>query len=272
MTSALMLIGLGFVIAVAARSMPGDDEQDALGELSVSVPDWVGNVFLWGTLAVAGLFAIYILMAMRRGGSWAGFRRALFRMLTLILWAGGFYLIYAITRPPQEGAPVTPPPPLEPNEVVDTINVDPSVTASWVAGVLLTLILVAAVVRIVMAMRSDSQEEEEVSLKLGSDATVEDELAEPLTMVASTDPRARVINAYAEFEGFSKEKGLGRRVSETARHHTRRTGTDLGAQPDDLRELGNQYEKARFAETPVDADNAEIAEGAWQRIRKRIGS
>lgn len=268
-TSALMLIGLGFVIAVSARSMPGDDGQETLGDISFTVPDWVGSVFVWVSLAVAGALAAYVLLAIRRGGTWADLGRVIKRVLTVIIWAAGFYLIYAITRPPVEEASAPPPPQLEPDNVADLIDVKPSLTASWVAAVLVILIIAAVLIRVALTLRNPKVVED-VALEPATDPVELEELAEPLTIIASDDPRSRVINTYAEFELFSMEAGLGRTVSETARHHARRAGAGLGAEPGDLRALGDQYERARFAEATVDVDNAEKAEIAWHRIRSRL--
>lgn len=268
-TSALMLIGLGLVIAISARSMPGDDQQDTLGDIHLEIPDWVGTVFVWVVLAIAGMVALYLFLAMRRGGSWADLKRVLSRLLTVIVWAGGFYLIYAIARPPAEEAATGSLPQLEPDAVVDMVDVEPSVTAGWVAGVLSVVIIAAALVRLSMSMRTGRTIETTQTESIAEPMVVE-QIAEPLTMIPSTDPRSRVINAYAEFELRSKEEGLGRLVSETARHHAGRAGPDLGVEPADLRALGDQYERARFAESHIEEGNAEVAESAWQRIKDRI--
>lgn len=268
-TSALILIGLGFVIAVSARSMPADDEE-TLGDISFNVPDWVGSVFVWVTLAVAGAFALWVLTEIRRGGTWGDLRRVLKRAVMVVVWAAAFYLIYAITRPPLDKAPTTPPPQMEPDNLVDMIDVEPSVTAGWVAGALVILIIVAVLVRVVSTMRGQP-EIDDIPVEPAPEPPVFEELAEPLTIIASDDPRSRVINTYAEFEMLSQEEGLGRRVSETARHHARRAGDGLGAEPADLHVLGDQYERARFAEVPIDVDNAEEAETSWRRIKDRLG-
>lgn len=270
-TSAVLLIGLGFMIAVSARSLPGQGEEETLGDIRVDLPEWFGALVQWIALAVAGVLAIYLLMSIRRGErwSWSELKGVLSRLLLILFWAGVFLLVYSSTRPPEQQAPPAggSPPPAE--DVGEIIDVGPSVSAGWMAGALVFLIVAAAIARIALTLRPDP--EAIAQIEETPDHLEAPQLAEPQSPVLGTDPRSRVINAYADFESWSKDAGIGRRRSETARHHAERAGVGVGAELGDLQTLGQHYEAARFGDVKLADEDADAAETAWARIRARIG-
>ncbi len=58
-TAGLVLMGLGYVIAVSARDLPGQDETEPLLDLALPSLDWLVAASAWAVLAVAvGLLAV----------------------------------------------------------------------------------------------------------------------------------------------------------------------------------------------------------------------
>lgn len=84
------------------------------------------------------------------------------------------------------------------------------------------------------------------------------------------DPRRAVLLAYASLERASADRGLSREPNETAAEHLRRTLGSLPVNQDELVELGQLYEQARFSTDPIRTTDRDRARAILERARDDI--
>lgn len=270
LTSALVLIGLGLVVALSAQSLPGQEDEEGLGDIALAMPDWFWPLLEWTALGVAALVAIYLVLSIRRGGDWdwSDLRRVLSRFLVILLWAGAFYFIYAITRPPEDGGSSPTEASGGATDVGPALDIGPVFASAWVAVVLIVLVIAAVIARAAMsASEADSKAQSPAKSDSSSGGRVPDLPRRP----AGGGPNDRVINAYIDFESESHNVGVTRGTSETPRQHARRVLRQVGADRGDLEVLGSRYEMARFGDAQLEEDDASDAESALQRILRTMG-
>jgi hypothetical protein len=264
-SAAVLTIGLGYVVAVSAHSLPGEDGGDALVDARFAFPPALIELFQWAILAVAAGGALFCLLSVARAARREKFDFKRFRVL--IYWLIAFYLALQIRPPVTPEAGGGPPPiPLPPGEA--PVAPGEVIEAGWVAGVLVVAVVAAVVARILLSRR---QELPVVGADQVPTATLSPGLARPLATTEASDPRGRILNAYASFERGTLEAGYGRQVSETPRGHARRAGRGLDLEPEALAVLEGEYEAVRFGDQPVGSSDAEAAESAWARLRGRLG-
>lgn len=271
LTSALVLIGLGLVVALSAQSLPGQEDEEGLGDMAFAMPDWFWPLLEWTALGIAALVAIYLVLSIRRGGEWdwSDLRRVLSRFLVILLWAGAFYFIYAITRPPEDGGSS----PIEASggesDVGAALDIGPVFASAWVAVVLVVLVIAAVIARAAMSSATEADSKAQGPAK--SDASSGGRVPDLPRRLAGGGPNDRVINAYIDFESESHNVGVTRGTSETPRQHARRVSRQVGADRVDLEVLGSRYEMARFGDAQLGEDDASDAESALQRILRTMG-
>jgi hypothetical protein len=265
-SAAILMIGLGYVVAVSSHSLPGEDGGEALIDAELSIPHSLVVGFQWAILALAAAGALIALLSVARAARREEFDFKRFRVL--IYWIIAFVLALQI-RPPQEpdAGGAAPPLPALPGET--PVGSGTVIAAGWVAGVLVVAVVVALVVRLVLARRvPEPAPGARVSESFSSGPLA---LAEPLAPSTASDPRGRILTAYAGFERGTLDAGFGRHVSETPRGHAVRAGRELDLQREALDALEEGYEAVRFGELPVTSEDAEAAESAWARLRGRLG-
>ena len=262
-TAGLVLMGLGYVIAVSARGLPGQDEAEPLLDLTLPSLDWLVAASAWAVLAAAVGLAAFLLLNLRRIVPRE--RPRSMRWLIIVVAVGVGYFISVFTFEELESGPLALP------DIGDVVVVGEATTqAAWVVGVLLTVVIVAAFVRVAILIRLGPS-------IFGPEDHPDDDrpvvssvvpIAEPIPTRTGSDPRSRVINAYAGFEAGARDKGAGRRRSETSRRHTFRVKSELSIDGEDLATLSHGYSVARFGESVVNSSDADLAERAYGRIKE----
>jgi len=262
-TAGLVLMGLGYVIAVSARDLPGQDEAEPLLDLTLPSLDWLVAASAWAVLAVAVGLAAFLLLNLRRIVPRE--RPRSMRWLVVVVAVGVGYFISVFTFEELESGSLALP------DIGDVVVVGEATTgAAWVVGVLLAVVIAAAFVRVAILIRSgpsifgpeDHPDEEQAVVSFSVP------MAKAILTVTGSDPRSRVINAYAGFEAGARDKGAGRRRSETSRRHTTRVASELSIDSEDLTTLSHGYSVARFGESVVKASDAALAEAAYGRIKE----
>ena len=265
-TAGLVVVGIGYLVAVAARSLPGQDEEHPLVDIGFTVPGGIQNAIVWILVAFTALGAALLVLSVKRGSP--GKFPPLRTLYTLATWLIILLVIYRyaapaieeageITQELEEGAP-----PAEPSG-------SPTATAAaWIVSAVISAAIAAALIRLATIARATDWTFDRAQPEGFPGAASHPAI--PITRLQGSDPRARVINAYADFETGAKRAGVERSESETPRRHAARVGAELALARDDLGELSRSYEAVRYAESEVSEDLAEKAESAWSRLRSRI--
>ncbi len=82
------------------------------------------------------------------------------------------------------------------------------------------------------------------------------------------DPRQRIYFYYLAFIRRGGEKGLPRDHSQTPDEYAAALQTALPAADEDIHALTQAFMSARYSRQPVEAQQAQSVENAWERIRK----
>lgn len=253
----IALVLLGFVVAVAARSRPGGADE-ALLEFDLDLGFDVTQILVWVILVLAILGTVLLVLGAnqdrpdedKRKRSWWGIALGILFSLVVLRYL----------RPLAEGLFE----PVGAESVAASAIEDPSPApggnSAWLFSILIAAILVAALTRVGLTVRS-------------ADGSFDPPLAEapslstpawgpgPVAVALGADPRSRVIRAYAEFENVTAVAGVGRGLAETARHHGRRAATELNVNGNDISALIAIFSSTRFGRsevTPIDAESAEL--------------
>jgi len=264
-TAGLVVVGIGYLVAVAARSLPGQEEDEPMVDIGFTVPEGVQNSIVWILVAFTALGAALLVLSVKRGSP--GKVPPLRTLYTLATWLIILLVIYRYAAPALEEAGEIASelqdgePPAEPRG-------SPTATAAaWIVSAVISAAIAAALIRLATIARAtdwsfDRSQPEGAPVTPSKPASV--------NRLEGSDPRARVINAYADFETGAKSAGVARSESETPRRHASRVGAELALAREDLGELSSSYEAVRYAESEVTEDLAEKAESAWARLRARI--
>ena len=262
-TAGLVLMGLGYVIAVSARDLPGQDETEPLLDLALPSLDWLVAASAWAVLVVAVGLAAFLLLNLRRIVPRE--RPRSMRWLVIVVVVGVGYFISVFSFEELESGSLALP------DIGDVVVVGEATTgAAWVVGVLLAVVIAAAFVRVAILIRSGPsifgpEDHPDDDPAVASSSVP---MAKPIPTSTGSDPRSRVINAYVGFEAGARDKGAGRRKSETSRRHTSRVESELSIDSEDLATLSHGYSVARFGESVVKASDADLVEVAYGRIKE----
>lgn len=266
-TAGLVVIGIGYLVAVAARSLPGQEEEEPLVDIGFTVPEGVRSSIVWLLVAFTALGAALLVLSVKRGSP--GKVTPLRSLYTLATWLIVLLVIYRYAAPAIEEAGEIASE-LEEGAPPDEPGGSPTVTAAaWIVSAVISAAIAAALIRLATIARAADWSFDR-SQPEGMRSLAESRPAAPITRLEGSDPRARVINAYADFETGAKRAGVERSESETPRRHASRVGAELAVGREDLGELSSSYESVRYAESEVSEDLAERAESAWARLRARI--
>jgi len=268
LTASAAVLALGFVVAVASRSLPGGNEGEPLLDFEFRPDLDLGPVIAWILVVLAVLGALLFALGLRPGDTRKlGKRR---RILGTIIGLVLFVVIARWLRPAaeallDEGAAVA-------DSATEILGDDRVAgrAAGWLFSILLAAILAAALTRIGLSIRT-------APAAFSPDT---DEMAAPVpgsdpgpgqTRVLGDDPRSRILVAYEDFEHRLAAVGRARSDSETTARHAWRAGEDLGLDPDDVRQLVGQHSRARYGITPPTDADAGAAERSATRLRAGIG-
>ncbi len=264
-TAAILLMGLGYVVAASAATLPGGEGPEPLLEFDLTMPAFASAAIRWSMLALAGFGAMLLLLSLAKTVPAQRFN--IKRYATFLVWLAVLLLLYSIARPATEGVTTTTG--VLPPETQESLTAPVPVGNDWMVGALLVAVIAAVITRLALVTKSrfwDAGLPERETQHEAADESI----AEPIAAVVGDDPRSRVINAYAGFEDLASREGAGRLLSETPRHHAQRAVGEMAIERFDLDVLGGEYESVRFADARVESEDAERAETAWDRIRARF--
>lgn len=267
-TAALVVVGFGYLVAVAARSLPGQEEEPPLVDIAFNIPEGVQNSIVWLLIAFSGLGAALLLLSVKRARP--GKMPPLRALYTLAIWLVILLLMYRYAKPAIDGA----------GEIASELGeergvpVDPTgsptaTAAAWIVSAVISAAIAAALIRLATIAKT-SEWSFDRTQPGGVVVTRSAGPAAPIPRLEGNDPKARVINAYADFESGAETAGLGRIESETPRRHASRVESELELRRQDLAELSTTFESARYSESEVTEDSADRAESAWARLKGRI--
>ncbi len=267
-TTGLVVIGIGYLIAVAARDLPGQSDDEALVDIGFQLPAGFQDAIVWMTLAATALGAMLLVFAVKRGAPGKG--PSLRSLYTLALWLVLLFIIYRYAAPALEetGATFSE---LSGEIATEAAERSPTiVAASWIVSAVIAAAIAAALIRIAVVAKANDwglpRSEPDV-LELAAAPT----RASAITRIEGNSPSARVINAYADFEDGADAAGVGRLDSETSRRHAARVERLAGVDPLDVGSLATGFEQVRYGGSAVTEETADQAESAWARIKGRLG-
>lgn len=267
-TAALVVVGFGYLVAVAARSLPGQEEEPPMVDVGFTMPEGVQNSIVWLLMALTALGAALMLLGIKRGNP--GKRPPVRALYTLAIWLVILLVMFRFAKPAIEEA----------TEIASELGSDggapveptgsPTATAAaWIVSAVISAAIAAALIRLATIARVTDWTFDR-SQPAGADVKRGTVQATPIVRMDGHDPRARVINAYADFESDARTAGLGRIESETPRRHASRVESEVELSRQDLADLSSTFESARYAESEVTEQLADRAESAWARLKARI--
>jgi len=263
-THALVVLALGFVVSIAANSVPGRGAEEPILDVAWRPGIDVTTVLTWLVLMAAVTGAIIMALSAREPRPPREQKRRGIMVLVL-----GIIVFALIARYLRSIADTLLP---ESSEVIGEIGEGPIAESTgngaWLLSLLVAAVIAAALTRVGLAMRSGAAPFMDL---VGDDDPI------PVAVVPAVsshergiDPRGRIIDAYGDFEQSVGEAGVPREHSETAARHAGRAGTALGLGGADLSLLSSRHADARFGPGEPSVQDATEAESASARLRKDI--
>ncbi|HEY6628452.1 MAG TPA: DUF4129 domain-containing protein [Acidimicrobiia bacterium] len=261
--SALAVLALGFVVALAANSVPGSAGDEPILDLAWQPGVEVESILTWLIVIAAVIGALIMVFAAKQGSPSQERKRN--RLVVLVVGVLVFALIARFVR--SIAGTLAP----ETSEVVGDVVETPigQVTGN---GMWMLSLLVAAVVAIALAKVG-------LSIRSGAPPVVGASPVEAVAPVAvgslpstsyGDDPRGRVFTAYADFEMALDEVGVPRSPSETAMRHVGRATSALDLDAQVVAVLSGHHSDARFGPLEPTIDEAAEAESASERLRGEL--
>jgi hypothetical protein len=267
LTASAAVLALGFVVAVASRSLPGGSEGEPLLDFEFRPDLDLGPVIAWILIALAVLGVVLFALGLRQSDNRElGKRRSILgTVIGLVL----FVVIARWLRPAaeallDEGAAAA-------DSATEILGDDRLVgrAGGWLFSILLAAILAATLTRIGLSIRTVppafSPDTDEIVVAVPK--------ADPSlgkARLLGDDPRSRILTAYEDFEDRLAAAGRARADSETTARHAWRAGEELGLDPDDVRRLVGQHSRARYGITPPTEADAGAAERSASRLQAGI--
>lgn len=267
LTASAAVLALGFVVAVASRSLPGGSGEEPVLDFEFRPDLDLGRVIAWILVVLAVLGAVLFALGLRQSDTRElGRRRS---VLGIVIGLVLFVVIARWLRPAaeallDEGAAVA-------DSATEVLGDDRVGTAGgWLFSILLAAILAAALTRIGLSVRAAppafSAELDEAAV---ASQTADTRPGRPRAL--GDDPRSRILAAYEDFEDHLAAVGRPRAESETTARHARRAGGDLGLDQEDVFRLVGHHSKARYGIAPPSESDAGAAESSVSRLRSGIG-
>jgi len=265
--SALAVLALGFMVSIAANSVPGRGPEEPLLDVGWRPGIDLTTVLTWLLLIAAVMGAVILALSFKeprppREGKRPG-------IMVLVL---GVLVFALIARYVRSIADTLLP---ETSEVIGEVDEGPIADSgglgAWVWSLLVAAVIAVALTRVGLAIRAGAPPE-------GIFQSDHEDLPSDVVSVSSqptpdrgSDPRNRILSAYGDFEQIVAEAGLPREPSETAARHAGRAKAVLDLTGEDLIALSAHHADARFGAEEPSADAANEAESAATRLRRRMG-
>lgn len=262
LTASAAVLGLGFVVTVAARTLPGGGEEEPLFDLVFRTDIDLTPVFAWMLMILVVLVAVLVSLALRETRPRGERRRrgVLGAVVGLILFA----VIVRWLRPAaeallEEGAGA---------ESTTDLLADgrAGTTGAWLFSILIAAVLAAALTRIGLSIKSVASP---FRPQADTEAFPSPRPVEPVPVPRKLgdDPRSRILDAYADFETWLTALGRPRDDNETTARHARRAALELSLDATEVGDLVGHHSRARYGyDSPTEAD-ALAAERTSARLR-----
>lgn len=261
--SALAVLALGFVVSLAASSVPGRGAEEPLLDVAWRPEVDVTTVLTWLILIAAVMGAVIMALSAREPRPPRERKRRGIMVLVL-----GLIVFALIARYMRSIADTLLP---ETSEVIGEVGEEPIAESAgngaWLLSLLVAAIVAAALTRVGLSIRSGVPPFQDLTGR-GDDLTpvgVAPAVSRPF---AGVDPRGRIFDAYGVFEQSVEGAGLPRGGAETAARHARRARTALGLNGEDLKVLSDRHADARFGPAEPSIEDAIEAESASAKLRK----
>lgn len=259
-TASVALLMLGFVVAVAARSRPGEVEDDALFEFDGRLDIDLGGLAAWTIFVLAMLGAVLLAVGVKEMRPRRDPRRRSY--LRVILGLAVFFVLLRVFQPIASDLMEAAESGGTGGQPVDT-PLGSSGSIAWLFSLLVAAVVAAALTRVGLSVREVAYDDAEVTPPMPS-PTRPALRASPLPL--NEDPRSRVLAAYNRFEESASLIDLGRHRNETAGRHSARVRDAAELDPSSLAKLMRLFSQARFGLASVDEDDATAAETLSARL------
>jgi hypothetical protein len=262
-TASVAVMALGFVVAVASRTLPGESGAEPLLDLEFRPNLDLSPVFAWLLLILAVLGAVLFVYGLKQSEPRdQGRRRSL---LGTVVGLALFVVIARWLRPAaeallDEGAAAA-------DSATEVLGDERVGTAGgWLFSILLAAVLAAALTRIGLSIKTvPSPFRPEPKKAVPATTPVPGGIASiPHTL--GDDPRSRILAAYEDFENRLRILGRPRRDSETTARHALRVGRELALDSDQVRDLVVHHSRARYGIEPLTDSDARAAERSAARL------
>jgi hypothetical protein len=268
-TGSIAVLTFGFVVAVAADSLPGSREDSRL-EVAFRADFDPTPVLAWVLLLLALVGVMLFAMGLKqtRPRKERGKRGVLVILLGVLV----FVLLLNWVRPMAEAWLEETPPTARTATDVAGSGADPGDSAgevAWLFGVLVAAVVAACLTAIGLKVTA-AEPAAQPTGERDVDPPPPTSSNPPIPSSAGDDPRSRILTAYEQFETTLALAGHQRVETETTRRHAGRVATRLGldrGQVDDLVEL---HAVARYGKAEPGSAEAGSAESLSAALRDRI--
>jgi hypothetical protein len=266
-TASAAVLALGYVVAVASRSLPGTTVGEPLFDLDFRPDLDLGPVLAWVLMALAVLGVVLFALGLRQSRSLDSARRR--SLLGLLIGLLLFVAIARWLRPAAEtllgeGAAAGD----SATEVLDDER--GSAAGGWLFSILIAAVLAAALTRIGLSIKTAP-----AAFGPAEDGRVTvlpvNEGRAPVARELGDDPRSRIIAAYEDFERGLAALGRPRQESETTARHAWRASRELDLPPDDVGDLVGHHSLARYGVVPPTESDAASAQRSAARLTAGMG-
>jgi len=265
-TASTAILALGFVVAVAADSLPGDNGDKPLLDLQLRTELNLSPILAWILLVLAVVGAVLFALGLREARPREEQRRR--NILGAVIGLVIFVIVFRWVRPAaesllEEGSSLT-------DSATDPIAEGRAGTASgWLFSLLLAAVVAAALTRIGLSINTAGSP---FQMNQSADAPEPQrpEVLEPAVYSLGDDPRSRILRAYQEFEAGLAAAGQPRAKTETTGRHARRAGESLDLDPDLVGGLVAHHATARYGNSEPAESEAETAEQFSSHLREGI--
>ncbi len=258
---AVSLVLLGFVVTVAAGSRPGGSGDEALLDTNLRFDIDATRILAWVIVVMAVVGVVLLALGVKEAKPRPEKKKRSFWVM--VAGAVAFFLIIKYIQPLAAGLLESPDVVESSGEGPDAIAPSSGSNSAWLFTVLLAAILVAALTRVGLTVRS-SDGSFDLPTTDGSGPAPWAFESRPRLIALGQDPRSRILNAYSQFEQTAAVRQVGRRGTETAGAHARRVIEDLGIDSAKTLQLMSLFSLTRFGVgevTDAQADQAEKLTG-----------
>jgi hypothetical protein len=261
--SALAVLALGFVVSIAATSVPGRGSEEPFIDVAWRPGIDVITVLTWLMIITAVIGALILVLSAREPRPPSEHKRR--GILVLVL---GLIVFALIARYMRSIADTLLP---ETSEVIEAVDEEPVLesTGNWAWPLSLTVaaVITAALVRVGLAIRRGSAPFHDLAVS-GDEIALVGVSQMVTSPIHGASPRARIVNAYGDFEVSVADAGVPREPAETAARHAGRARTALRLNGGDLNLLSGRHADARFGPYEPSLEEAIQAESASVRLRE----